>query len=61
MRILLALAGAAPLATAGGCLYRIRDDGRVVRFHDRAPRGVSHCHVCGRHVLRGAGRWWADE
>jgi hypothetical protein len=47
------------LSGAGACMAR----GYVGRYgwtsyHPNAPHGWSGCTVCGRVVIRGAGRWW---
>lgn len=45
------------LPSAGGCWVRF--SGRIyATYHPKAPRGVSHCGVCGRVIVRGMGRWW---
>lgn len=54
------LASNAHLAWAGECypLLRMNDGWRTIPRHPEAPAGISYCHVCGRMVIRGWGRWW---
>lgn len=46
------------LPSAAGCWCHFIPGHLAVDYHPHAPRGFSGCGVCGRIVVRGAGRWW---